>query len=81
MKLHRAVRGLVAAGFCVAAFAGGVDVAHAQPLPIPPPLPPAIDPLLPVNPGLSFDPNDEGGPRGVTGNFGRFCENWWVRCQ
>jgi len=81
MQLHRCGRGLVAICVSVAAFTGGVGVARAQPEPAPPPLPPAINPLLPVNPGLFVDPNDEGGQRAVTGDFGRFCENWWVRCR
>jgi hypothetical protein len=81
MELQWCARALVAACLSVIAFAGGVGVAKAQPEPVPPPLPPAIDPLLPLNPGLSVDPNDEGGPGPVTGDFGRFCENWWVHCR
>jgi hypothetical protein len=81
MKLQWCARGLVAACLTLVAFAGAVGLAQAQPEPVPPPLPPAIDPLLPVDPGLYLDPNDEGGQRGVLGNFGRFCENWWVLCR
>jgi hypothetical protein len=81
MKVHACVRGLVAAGLSVIAFIGGVGVARAQPNPVPPPPNPVINPLLPLNPGLFVDPNDEGGPPGAVGNFGRFCENWWVHCE
>jgi hypothetical protein len=81
MQLHQGARGLLAAGLTVMAFTAGLGMARAQPEPAPPPLPPAIDPLLPINPGLFVDPNDEGGQRQVWGNFGRFCENWWVHCQ
>ena len=81
MKLHRCARGLVAACFSVIALAGGLGVAWAQPQPAPPPLPPAIDPLLPINPALTVNPNDDGDQTSVQGDFGRFCENWWVHCQ
>jgi hypothetical protein len=81
MKLQLCARGLVAAWLSITAFLGGVGVARAQPEPVPPPVLPAIDPLLPVNPALQFDPNDESGQRSVLGDFGRFCENWWVHCQ
>jgi hypothetical protein len=84
MKRHRCARGLVSAACLsvVVAFAGGgVGVAQAQPQPAPPPLPPAIDPLLPLNPAVTVNPNDDGGQTSVQGDFGRFCENWWVHCQ
>jgi hypothetical protein len=81
MKLHKCARGLVAACLSVIGFAGGVGVAGAQPQPAPPPIPPAIDPLLPLNPGLWVDPNDEGVPSNVQDDVGRVCENWWVHCQ
>jgi hypothetical protein len=81
MNLQRCARGLVGVCLSVIAFTGGVGVARAQPDPVLPPVPPPIDPLLPLNPGLFVDPNDEGGPSSVTGDFGRFCENWWVHCR
>jgi hypothetical protein len=81
MKCQGCARGLVAACLSFVAFAGGVGVARAQPEPAPPPLPPAIDPLLPLNPGQWVDPNNEGDLSSVNGDFGRFCENWWVHCQ
>ena len=81
MKRHGWAGGLVAVWLSVSAFTGGVGIAVAQPVPAPPPLPPAIDPLLPVNPGQWVNPSDEGGQSRVQGNFGRFCENWWVHCQ
>ena len=82
MRLNMRVRGLAAAGLSVMAFTVGVGVARAQPLPAPPPpVPPIIDPSVPLNPAFGVDPNDEGGVRSVWGDFGRFCENWWVHCQ
>ena len=81
MRLNRCVRGLAAAGLSLMAFAAGVGVARAQPLPTPPPVPPIIDQLVPLNPALGVDPNDEGGVSSVPGDFGRFCENWWVHCH
>jgi hypothetical protein len=83
MNLQRCARALVGACLSVIVFAGGagVGVARAQPVPVPPPVPPIIDPLQPLNPGLYVDPNDEGGTSTVKGDYGRFCENWWVRCQ
>ena len=81
MRLSMRVRGLAAAGLNVVAFTLGVGVARAQPLPVPPPVPPIIDPVAPINPAFGVDPNDEGGIRGVRGDFGMFCENWWVHCQ
>ena len=80
MRLNMRVRGLAAAGLSLMAFTVGVGVARAQPLPTPPPVPPIIDqPAL--NPALGVDPNDEGGVSSVPGDFGSFCENWWVHCQ
>jgi hypothetical protein len=81
MNLQRCAGALVGACLSVGVFAGGVGVARAQPIPVPPPVPPITDPLLPLNPALSVDPNDEGGTSTVKGDIGRFCENWWVRCQ
>ena len=81
MRLNMRVRGLAAACLSLMTFAVGVGVAHAQPLPTPPPVPPIIDQLVPLNPALGVDPNDEGGVSSVQGDFGRFCENWWVHCQ
>ena len=65
----------------VMAFAGGVGVAQAYTLPVPPPVPPAIDPLLPLTPGTLIEPEDEGGQSAVQGDYGRFCENAWVHCR
>ena len=80
MRLNSCVRGLAAACWSLMAFTVGVGVARAQPLPTPPPVPPIIDqPAL--NPALGVDPSDEGGQNSVQGDFGRFCENWWVHCQ
>ena len=81
MKFHKCVRGLVAACVSVIALAGGSGVAQAEPIPTPPPLPPAIDPLVPLSPSVWVDPNDEGGASGVQGDYGRFCENAWVHCR
>lgn len=82
MTLQKCVLGLAAGWLSVAASGWGAGVATAQPAPVPPPpLPPAVDPLSPLNPAVSDDTNDEGGPRGVSGDFGRVCENWWVHCQ
>jgi hypothetical protein len=81
MKLQRSVYWLVACCLSIIALAGGVGVARAQPEPVPPPLPPAIDPLSPLNPAVTINSTDEGGQPGVTDNFGRVCENWWVHCQ
>jgi hypothetical protein len=81
MNLQRCARALAGACLSVLAFVGGVGVASAQPEPVPPPVPPLIDPLQPLNPGLFVDPNDEGGAGTVKGDFGRFCENSWVRCH
>jgi hypothetical protein len=79
MKLHR--RAVMAASVSVIALVCGSGVAQADPIPTPPPLPPAIDLLVPLNPSLWIDPDDEGGPSGVQGDYGRFCENAWVHCR
>lgn len=81
MRRYARIRGLAAAGLNVMAFTLSVGVARAQPLPTPPPVPPIIDQLVPLNPAFGVDPNDEGGISSAQGTFGRFCENWWVHCQ
>lgn len=78
-QLCRCAWALTAAGLGVLTVAGGV--AQGQPDVAPPPLPPAIDPLLPINPAPLFTPNDEGEQTSAQGDFGRYCENYWVHCQ
>jgi hypothetical protein len=70
---------LVTAFLSVVTIAGGA--AHGQPDITPSPLPPAIDPLLPINPEPWFNPIDEGPQTSKLRDFGRYCENYWVHCQ
>jgi hypothetical protein len=81
MKLHTCARGLLAGAMSFMALAGGTGVAHAQPDPVQPPLPPLIDQLVADTPALFVDPADEGGPASDWGGVGMYCENLFVRCQ
>ena len=81
MKLHRCALRLLAGGIGVLALVCCAGVAHAQPVPTPPPVPSIIDQLVTSTPALSVDPSDEGGPSTQWGGVGMFCQNLWVRCR
>ena len=79
MTLRTYARGLVAGAATVMALAGGTGVAHADPEPTPPPLPPVIDQWMQI-PQTFVNPSNQRQPVKNSDDVGMICENLLVAC-
>jgi hypothetical protein len=80
MTLRTCARGLLASTTTVMVLAGSAGIAHAEPDPNPPPLPPVINQWVQI-PRTFVNPSNQGQPTDDSGEVGMVCENLLVACR